>query len=162
MKIQIVTIGRRPTARKHAPAEDLLSHYCQRISRFAACELKNYPSEERFISAIRPKVEHGRRGVSGRGPNSKLLLLDFRGRNFSTEKFADWLRGEREHGVDTYIFAIGPADGWSEDARGKAGMLLSLGPMTLPHELATVVLAEQIYRVFTIMEGHPYHLGHSG
>jgi 23S rRNA (pseudouridine1915-N3)-methyltransferase len=56
------------------------------------------------------------------------------------------------------VFAIGPASGWSE--RRLAQTVLSLGPMTLPHELARLVLAEQIYRAFTILAGHPYHIGH--
>jgi 23S rRNA (pseudouridine1915-N3)-methyltransferase len=55
---------------------------------------------------------------------------------------------------------VGPADGWSEYARAQAQSTLSFGPMTLPHELARLVLAEQIYRAFTILAGHPYHSGH--
>jgi 23S rRNA (pseudouridine1915-N3)-methyltransferase len=56
--------------------------------------------------------------------------------------------------------AIGPADGWSDTARQRADLLLSLGRITLPHQLARVVLAEQVYRAFTILAGHPYHSGH--
>jgi len=58
------------------------------------------------------------------------------------------------------LFAVGPADGWSAEARNRAQLLLSLGAMTLPHELARVVLAEQVYRACTILAGHPYHSGH--
>ncbi len=58
------------------------------------------------------------------------------------------------------MLAIGPADGWSTAARARAGLLLSFGAITLPHELARVVLAEQIYRALTILAGHPYHSGH--
>ena len=58
------------------------------------------------------------------------------------------------------MFAIGPADGFSEDAMRLAGIRLSLGKMTLAHELARVVMLEQIYRAYTILKGHPYHLGH--
>lgn len=90
-----------------------------------------------------------------------LVLLDSGGRALSTEQFAEWLRRERDHSTQQIVFAVGPVNGWSEAARKRAGLLLSLGPMTLPHELAAVVLAEQIYRAFTIIEGHPYHLGHS-
>ena len=67
---------------------------------------------------------------------------------------------QRDQGQQSLFFAIGPADGWSEEARKRANLLLSLGPMTLPHELARVVLSEQIYRAFTILSGHPYHTGH--
>ena len=58
------------------------------------------------------------------------------------------------------LFAIGGSDGFTEDARRQASVTLSLGKMTLPHELARVVLVEQLYRAFTILKNHPYHLGH--
>jgi len=67
---------------------------------------------------------------------------------------------QRETAVQQIVFAIGPADGWSETSRKRAMLLLSLGQMTLAHALARVVLAEQIYRAFTILTGHPYHSGH--
>jgi 23S rRNA (pseudouridine1915-N3)-methyltransferase len=58
------------------------------------------------------------------------------------------------------VFAIGPASGWTEAARTQAHLLLSLGEMTLAHALARLVMAEQIYRAYTILTGHPYHAGH--
>ena len=58
------------------------------------------------------------------------------------------------------LFAVGGADGFSDQARRQAAFVLSLGRMTLPHELARVVLLEQLYRAFTILKNHPYHLGH--
>jgi 23S rRNA (pseudouridine1915-N3)-methyltransferase len=58
------------------------------------------------------------------------------------------------------LFAVGGSDGFSDVARREAGLVLSLGKMTLPHELARVVLVEQLYRAFTILTKHPYHLGH--
>jgi 23S rRNA (pseudouridine1915-N3)-methyltransferase len=58
------------------------------------------------------------------------------------------------------VFAVGPADGWSEAARKAARMLLSLGQFTVAHPLARLVMAEQIYRATTILTGHPYHTGH--
>jgi 23S rRNA (pseudouridine1915-N3)-methyltransferase len=58
------------------------------------------------------------------------------------------------------LFAIGGADGFSDEARRKAGFLWSLGNLTLPHELARVVVLEQLYRAFTILKNHPYHVGH--
>jgi 23S rRNA (pseudouridine1915-N3)-methyltransferase len=86
-----------------------------------------------------------------------LVLLDQRGNQFSSEMLAEWLRNQRDEGRQRVIFALGPADGWSNADRGRAGLLLSLGLMTLPHELARVVLSEQLYRAFTILAGHPYH-----
>jgi 23S rRNA (pseudouridine1915-N3)-methyltransferase len=78
----------------------------------------------------------------------------------SSEAFAAWLGARRDQGAQHIVFAIGPASGWSDTAREKANLLLSLGPMTLAHALARAVVAEQIYRAFTILTGHPYHAGH--
>jgi 23S rRNA (pseudouridine1915-N3)-methyltransferase len=89
-----------------------------------------------------------------------LVLVDSRGKSQSSEEFAAWLGASRDAGRQTMIFAIGPPDGWTDGARRQAQTVLSLGPMTLPHELARVVLAEQLYRAFTILAGHPYHGGH--
>jgi 23S rRNA (pseudouridine1915-N3)-methyltransferase len=88
------------------------------------------------------------------------VLLDSRGEAFSSEELAKWLGARRDSGQQMIVFAIGPANGWSERAYRQAQTILSLGRMTLPHELARLVLAEQLYRAFTILTGHPYHTGH--
>ena len=125
--------------------------YLKRLQPYAKTESSGFPTEEALLAAVDRM----------RGRTSPLLvLMDGRGKSYSSEGFAEWLKRERDDGRQAIVFAIGPASGWSEAARGKAGMLLSLGPMTLPHELARVVLLEQMYRAFTIMAGHPYHLGH--
>ena len=89
-----------------------------------------------------------------------LILLDSRGKQLSSEEFAAHIGRHRDNGTQTLVLAIGPADGWSAAARARASLLLSFGAITLPHELARVVLAEQIYRALTILAGHPYHSGH--
>ena len=78
----------------------------------------------------------------------------------SSEGYAQFLGNLRDSGTQDSVLAIGPADGWSRAAHAQAGLLLSFGAMTLPHELALVVLAEQTYRALTILGGHPYHSGH--
>ena len=159
----MATVGRR-TGGKGSAAQEMFVGYCERIAHFCRCRVENYASEEKFFAG----VERGPGGAR-RGGNLQLILLDSRGRARTSEEFAEWLRGQRNssttlragYGMQRLVFAIGPASGWSDAARGRAGMLLSLGTMTLPHELAAVVLAEQVYRAFTIIEGHPYHLGHA-
>ncbi len=89
-----------------------------------------------------------------------LVLLDSRGKQMTSESFAEWLGRQRDNGAQQIVFAIGPADGWSESSRKRATLLLSLGTLTLAHALARVVMAEQLYRAFTILTGHPYHSGH--
>ena len=88
------------------------------------------------------------------------ILLDSRGQQYTSEEFAAHLGRIRDEGTQRLVLAIGPADGWSAAARQRANLLLSFGRMTLPHQLARVVLAEQVYRALTILAGHPYHSGH--
>jgi 23S rRNA (pseudouridine1915-N3)-methyltransferase len=88
------------------------------------------------------------------------VLFDARGETLSSEELAAWLGARRDAGQQRIVFAIGPASGWSESAPRQAQAVLSLGRMTLPHELARLVVAEQLYRAFTILAGHPYHTGH--
>ena len=87
-------------------------------------------------------------------------MLDSRGKQLSSEELAQFLRERQERNPAPLVFAIGPADGFSEATRGQADYLLSLGKMTLAHELARAVVLEQLYRAFTILKGHPYHRGH--
>jgi 23S rRNA (pseudouridine1915-N3)-methyltransferase len=86
--------------------------------------------------------------------------MDSRGKQFSSEEFAVFLRDYQDRNPLPLIFAVGPADGFSEGLRSMAQHSISLGKMTLAHELARVILLEQVYRAFTILKGHPYHSGH--
>jgi len=91
---------------------------------------------------------------------STLVLMDSRGKQMSSEEFAGFLREYQDRNPLPLVLAIGPADGFREAARTAAQHTISLGKMTLAHELARVVLLEQVYRAFTIIKGHPYHCGH--
>jgi 23S rRNA (pseudouridine1915-N3)-methyltransferase len=128
-----------------------ISSYLDRLSSYATVETIALRDE----SAVFDLVARQR----ARTP-AWLILLDSRGKALSSEGLADWLAARRDSGQQTLVFAVGPADGWSGEARKRGEMLLSLGPMTLPHELARLVLVEQLYRAFTILAGHPYHSGH--
>ena len=89
-----------------------------------------------------------------------LVLLDARGQQLTSEEIANFLQYHQGHDTQELLFAVGPADGWSDTTRAAASNILSFGKVTLPHELARVVLLEQLYRGFTILKGHPYHGGH--
>jgi 23S rRNA (pseudouridine1915-N3)-methyltransferase len=133
--------------------------YLERIERYESAEAIDFASEEALLSAIER--------LRGRTAPA-VALLDSRGKAMSSEELAAWIRRQRDVGVQNIVFAVGPADGWSTSALSKAkaeasagtGLVLSLGPITLPHELARLVVAEQVYRAFTILAGHPYHGGH--
>ena len=89
-----------------------------------------------------------------------LVLLDSHGKQLSSEELAQFLGNHQDRNPLPLLFAVGPANGFTAETRQEASLLLSLGKMTLAHELARVVLLEQLYRAFTILKGHPYHLGH--
>lgn len=149
MQIVLAHIGSKPSSKD--PFENLSSDYLDRSSKFAKCRAESFRSEEALFEWT--ERQQGRTPVI-------MVFLDSRGRQMTSEAFAEWLGNQRDQGAQLIIFAIGPADGWSEDARKRARLLLSLGQFTLAHALARLVLAEQIYRAFTILAGHPYHSGH--
>jgi len=99
-------------------------------------------------------------GREARPLRHSLVLLDGRGKQLSSEELAKFLGEYQERNAAPLLFAVGPANGFSDAPREVATLVLSLGKMTLAHELARVVLLEQLYRAFTILKGHPYHLGH--
>jgi 23S rRNA (pseudouridine1915-N3)-methyltransferase len=149
VKLTIAAIAGRARS-KHFDA--LVSEYLARIQSHVPAEAIVFKTSEVFFESVeRQRTRAG---------SSTLVLLDARGKQLSSEELARWLGRQRDGGQQQIVFGIGPADGWSDAERRRAGLLLSLGPMTLPHELARVVLSEQIYRAFTILAGHPYHTGH--
>ncbi len=142
-------IGSRP------PAGDDCDHltrlYLKRIQPYVPSEPAAFRTEDDLLSWLDKR----------QGRIAPLaVLLDSRGRQFSSEAFAEWLAARRDAGARHIVFAVGPASGWSQPARARAALLLSLGPMTIAHSLARAVLAEQLYRAATILAGHPYHTGH--
>lgn len=149
--VKLILAAVSNTRSKPGPMDAMTTEYVARCARYAPSEPVVYPSEKALLTTLE-------RVASRTAPY--LILLDSRGKQLSSEQFAAHLGQLRDGGSQTVVLAIGPADGWSEEARVRANLLLSLGPMTLPHELARVVLAEQVYRALTILAGHPYHCGH--
>jgi 23S rRNA (pseudouridine1915-N3)-methyltransferase len=148
MRISILAVA---TREKNEAAVGLAAQYEQRLRQYAECSSQLVATESKLFQKTNAQ--------SGR-THPVLILLDARGRTMSSEQLAAWIGHERDTGTQHLHFAIGPADGWSKESRERADLLLSFGPMTFPHELARVMLAEQIYRAFTILAGHPYHGGH--
>ncbi len=150
MKIKIAWIGKT----KEPAIQSLTEEYVKRISRYVQLETVALRDE----SAL-PTLTGG--GKAGRNSGRyTLVLLDSRGKQFSSEEFAQFLGDWQNRNPVPLIFAIGPADGFSDAVLQAAQYKISLGKMTLAHELARVVLLEQLYRAFTILKGHPYHSGH--
>ena len=143
MRLHIAWIGRT----KSAPIQSLTAEYLKRLARFAACDARELMSEGALLKLAEKS--------SGR-TQPVLVLLDSRGRQLTSEEIANFLEYHQSHDTQELLFAVGPADGWSDSTRAAANSILSFGKITLPHELARVVLAEQIYRAFATLRGHPY------
>jgi 23S rRNA (pseudouridine1915-N3)-methyltransferase len=151
MKTTLAAIVPRRSRSKADAFETLIADYVKRASHYTPVDNQLFESESEFGSWLV--------GQPGR-VTPFAILLDSRGKRVSSEEIADLFGSHRERGTQRLVLAVGPADGWSTEVRERADMLLSLGGITLPHQLARVVLAEQVYRALTILAGHPYHSGH--
>jgi 23S rRNA (pseudouridine1915-N3)-methyltransferase len=140
MKVRLLMLGK--TRRPELNA--LLSDYVQRINRSWPVEI----TEVRNESAALKNLDADRAAT--------VLLLDAAGKVYDSTGFAKWLGEQRDRGVRELIFVCGDADGFPDALRERVKQKISLSPMTYSHELARVMLVEQIYRAFAILSGSPY------
>lgn len=158
MRLSIVAVGRL----KDGPERELYLKYAKRIDE-AGRAVALGPltltevTEARQASAGQRRADEAARITASAESADFTVLLDEGGKTFGSEAFARYLGGRRDEGRRTVAFLIGGPDGHGDAARQRAQLTLSLGPMTLPHGLARIVLAEQLYRAATILAGHPYH-----
>jgi 23S rRNA (pseudouridine1915-N3)-methyltransferase len=140
MRIRLLMLGktRRPELRA------LLDDYLKRISR--SCHIE--ANEVRDGEAAIKRLDADRAAAA--------LLLDANGKQHDSESLAKWLGEQRDRGTREIIFICGDADGFPERLRKRVSQKISLSPMTYSHELARVMLAEQLYRAFAILSGSPY------
>jgi 23S rRNA (pseudouridine1915-N3)-methyltransferase len=126
---------------KDPHANSVAADFCQRAARYAPCEMRE----------IRPD----RAGLFAKHPSARKIFLDPAGKPMDSAAFAKLVGRAEMEGRDL-VFLIGGHDGLPEGWAARADLLLSLSPMTFPHELARAMLAEQIYRAFATLRGHPY------
>lgn len=159
MKIVIGAVGRM----KAGPERDLVARYLDRagaggralgLSGFAVIELV----ESRAGSPALRKAEEGK-ALSASLPDGVIVALDERGRTMGSAAFAQRIGRWRDDGRPAVSFVIGGADGLDPGLAAKADTTLSFSLLTWPHQLVRIMLAEQLYRVTTILAGHPYHRG---
>jgi 23S rRNA (pseudouridine1915-N3)-methyltransferase len=155
VKIKIAWIGKT----KEPAIQSLTNEYLKRISHYGQVEGLALRDEAALLQMCGRATPATARRTTSAG-KATLVLMDSLGKQFSSEEFARFLGGYQDRNPLPLVFAIGPADGFSEATRGAAQHTISLGRITLAHELARVVLLEQVYRAFTILKGHPYHSGH--
>jgi len=147
VKLKVAWIGKT----KEPAVQALTDEYLKRLRRYAEVDGVSLKDEAALLKLC---------ARDARPARHVLVLLDQRGKQLSSEELAGFLGDHIDRNPLPLLFAVGSADGFSDQARQAATLVLSLGKLTLAHELARVVLLEQLYRGFTILKGHPYHLGH--
>lgn len=157
MRIRLAAIGRM----KQGPERELCARYLERaiatgkplaLTGFEVVELP----ESRAGSAARRKAEEAA-ALRPALADGLLIGLDEGGKSLTSQAFAERLRQWRDDGRPAVNFVIGGADGLDPEFRSGADLTLSFSPLTWPHQLVRIMLAEQLYRATTIISGHPYH-----
>ena len=146
MKIKICAIGRL----KEKFLVDGVSEYLKRIKPFAKIEVAEIPE-------CKTVKDEGAKLLAQILRDSFVIVLDVAGESLSSENFAEKIAALSLHGVSSITFIIGGAFGLSEEVRRAADFRLSISPMTFTHQMARLILVEQIYRAFKIIRGEPYH-----
>lgn len=144
MKVHIIAIGK---CKKNSPEASLIEEYVKRSNWKIDIKEKDNADQAAEAEFLTSSIV----------PNSKVVVLDERGENLKSVDLAKKIENWQVNGCSDICFLIGGADGHLQSTRDKADLLLSFGKQTLPHMLFRAVLAEQIYRIQTIISGHPYH-----
>lgn len=160
MRLLIAAVGRL----KAGPERELLARYLDRANAsgkalaLAPVDVIEIP-ESNARGADKRRADEAKALGAAIPDKAKLILLDERGKAFSSEDFAKRLAKFRDDGAQATAFLIGGADGLDESLRKKADLTVAYGAATFPHQIVRILLAEQIYRAVTILSGHPYHRG---
>jgi 23S rRNA (pseudouridine1915-N3)-methyltransferase len=152
MRIRILWEGKTKDAHLRALQADLAS----RIEHFTRLVLEELPSARRAPQARKTGLSGSERSLLEKLRGSTKVFLDERGREWTSEEFAEWLGQHALRGTRELAFLVGGPDGFSAAFRKEADVLLALSRMTLNHDWARALLLEQIYRGFTILRGYPY------
>lgn len=158
MKLKIIAVGKiKEDFYRKAVAE-----YVKRLGAYEKPQIITV-KEEKAPQSLSPaqeeqvKKKEGRALLAKVSPEDTVVLLDISGREMDSLDFSDYLKNAAMEGTGTLAFLIGGSLGTSEEVRRRANLRLSFSPMTFPHQLMQVILLEQIYRGYRIMENHPYH-----
>ncbi len=155
MKIKLIQIGK--TDNSHL--KNLIEVYQSRIKQFVTFEsivIQDIKNAKNLSSNIR-KQKEGELILSKLSTLDFVILLDEKGREFSSREFADFLQKRMNSGIKNLVFVIGGAYGFSEAVYKRANQKIALSKMTFSHQLIRLIFAEQLYRAYAIINNHPYH-----
>ncbi len=158
MRLLIIAIGRM----KSGPERELVERYLTRCRAsgpglgLQSFEIVEF-AESRKSTAVLRKSEEAKAILGALPAAASLIALDETGTSLTSKKFSGTIARLRDDGVSHLSFVIGGPDGLDHSVRTRAAQVLSFSPLTWPHQLVRIMLAEQIYRATTILAGHPYH-----
>ncbi|WP_187968856.1 23S rRNA (pseudouridine(1915)-N(3))-methyltransferase RlmH [Aquibium microcysteis] len=158
MRIVVHAVGRM----KAGPERDLADRYFDRFAKAGPAVGLEWAGVVEVPESRSPNAPERKREEAAKldrllADGAALVLLDERGKNIGSEDFTAWLCKWRDKGQRDLVVAIGGPDGHAPDLAPRAALTLSFGALTWPHQLARVMLAEQLYRAASIASGHPYH-----
>ncbi len=152
MRIRIVAVGKDRSG-LHAPA---VEEYARRIARYARFEIVEVREARKYAGTPRARDEEGETILATLGERERVVALDERGDEETSVAFARRVARWLERARDVAL-VIGGSDGLSDAVKTRAAEQIALSRMTFAHQLARLVLVEQLYRAFTIVRGEPYH-----
>ncbi len=154
MKVRVVVVGKLKEPHWRAACDE----YLKRLRPYATVEVIEVPDRDIGADPARAMAAEGADLLRALPEGSHVVALDLDGREVTSEGFSQWLAALMLDGRSDVSFVIGGSAGLAPEVRARAGESLALSRMTLPHQLARVVLLEQVYRAFRIMRNEPYHL----
>ena len=153
MRVTIIAVGRL----KEQHWLDASGEYLKRLRPYATVETIEVPDRDVTRDEARALAEEGAAILRALPEAAHIVVLEIGGTQRSSEEFAAWMAARALEGSSHIVFVIGGAAGLAPEVVAKAAERISLGPMTLPHQMARVLLVEQVYRAFRINRGEPYH-----
>lgn len=155
MKITLLAIGK--TDNRHL--QTLMDDYIKRLQFYILFELQVIPDikNAKNLSEVLQKKAEGEEILRRISPSETLILLDEKGKTYSSENFSDFLQKKMNSGLKNLVFVIGGPYGFSEEVYQRSDGKISLSSMTFSHQMVRLFFIEQVYRAFTILRNEPYH-----
>ena len=155
MKLTFIAVGRTDSQ----AIESLTNDYAKRLRRFADFSIEEIPDVKntKNLSEGEQKTREGRDILSRIRPEDTVVLLDERGKLFTSTQFAAYVQQRLNSGVRRIVFVVGGPYGFSQEVYNRADFQLSLSPMTFSHQMVRLFFTEQLYRAFAILNHLPYH-----
>jgi len=155
LKIKLLVVGKTDDKR----IQSLIDDYTNRLKHYIPFDLEVIPDIKNVkkLSMDQQKTKEGELILSKVSPSDRLILLDEKGKEFSSMNFSKYIQKHMNSGVKQVIFVVGGPYGFSKEVYSKAQGKISLSQMTFSHQMIRLFFVEQIYRAFTILKNEPYH-----